>query len=661
MSIQIGRLGLDDPEQFTEALGDQYANTAGAPIPGNRQGLIHQLQLTSFTSQQGDTTQMRINARNQLRSLLNNTPYCLTAPIFTWTDDPGNSLMFCVPGTATSDPYDTAGLQFGLWQIKTFYVNQVGHTRTHRRAFEIYVRDRRLSTTPLDILRRLYNSTSDFSTLTPVSVVWLPAGATDAITNASTSTPVTGTTVSGMAGGNATPVFGLPDLAVASIEQTQSYFGLGDVVVHDRMGQMTAPVGGPDTQWVEVYGPDWPWYAMSADTPVIENGYCRVRLNTTGTIGFAVDAYNSGTGQWVEQGKAVINRLNAGTNYYDTTLVSSGIKEWTQERGVIEAVFSNNSDSTARESVYITLQRGWRGPKFEVYLSNVAAGTTAGGGILWTPAAVDANIAVAKIDASDVGNYVSAWTTGSTPTNFAGTLTTLGASTFTGQNWVHMLRPTGSGTTQGVSFAVVQAAAVAQTINSSLAYGNATNAVQLQIPAGGTGIFVCQMALCPTNAAQAQNAATMTLGSGTSTGSDSASYSGTTTTTTRTSSAVHVSSLTWPGSAVGTFRVFARVKTSASTANVLAATGAGQGQVNGSARTATTTSTSYVWLDLGVVTATGTLAINAWASSAATVSVDRIEAVWVSDTTSGAFSGAQDLGQATLYDTRQTANVVARQ
>jgi len=68
-----------------------------------------------------------------------------------------------------------------------------------------------------------------------------------------------------------------------------------------------------------------------------------------------------------------------------------------------------------------------------------------------------------------------------------------------------------------------------------------------------------------------------------------------------------------------------------------------------------------VWVDLGTVTANGTLTIHAWATAAATVSVDRIEAVWLSDTTSGAQSGARDLGQSILYDTRQTPNVVARQ
>ncbi len=150
----------------------------------------------------------------------------------------------------------------------------------------------------------------------------------------------------------------------------------------------------------------------------------------------------------------------------------------------------------------------------------------------------------------------------------------------------------------------------------------------------------------------------MTLGTGTSSGADANAADGTATTATRTTDAnPHVSQATWPNSVTAKYRVFARVKTSASTLHIYAKTGATTGS------TVTTTSATYVWLDLGDVTANNTpFEIHCWATAAATVSVDRVEAILLEDRTAGAFryAGARDFGQSALFDSRTVGALVAR-
>src|SRR5262249_14827120 len=104
--------------------------------------------------------------------------------------------------------------------------------------------------------------------------------------------------------------------------------------------------------------------------------------------------------------------------------------------------------------------------------------------------------------------------------------------------------------------------------------------------------------------------------------------------------------------------IFARVRTTASTANVYAKLGAVTGT------TKTTTFATYTWLDLGEFEASITLLeIHAWATAAATVWVDRIEAIKVQDRTASTlplYDGARDVGLAHLSDVDPQAAVVPR-
>ena len=669
MSIRIGRLTLDDPEQFTEAMGDQYASVGGAPIPGARVGLQHQLQLTSFTGQNGDTTAMRTNTHNQLRSLLNNTPYCLTAPLFTWTDDPANSYMFCVPSTAQSEPYGAAGMQFGLWQIKSFNLMQVGHVRTHRRANEIYLRDRRLSTTPRDFRRTIYST--DFATMpvawTPIVPAWVPPGSTDIVTNNSSSGSTFGSVVPSLPAGSVGSVSGIADLAVISYELSTTGLNQSDVVVYDRAGTITYPSTGADPNWVEIYGPDYPY--TRGDVPVITNGICRVSYDTANgsSPGFIIES-NSWLSSFSNMSKVLIQGTLGGTRYTFNSLVSAKVEEWTPERAVISCVMTTLTYSglLPRATVYLTLQRGWSGPRIELYMPTVPsypAYPTATFAPYNTSAAYQS---VLKVDSADASAFVS------TAGSVAWPTATLGASTFTGENWVSLVQ---SATPMAMNIGVVQSSASAATCTDLTAWGGTTAANSVSIASTinmnylSTHVgFQFQPAVYYAQEAESMAAATGT----TSNVTDAAASNGKTTTTARIAAAAHVTTSSWPtASDYGTYRVFARVKTSASTANVYVYNGYIQGWLNTSYRTAQTASTSYVWLDLGVISNSGgnTLSIFAWATAAATVSVDRIEIFPLMEVDSGDsfaasiqghFSAARDIASYALLDVRQTPNVVAR-
>ncbi len=403
--------------------------------------------------------------------------------------------------------------------------------------------------------------------------------------------------------------------------------------------------------WEEVLGPNQP--LTSSDVPVIGNGICRLRYSSAeGTYpGFKLDAWQAGGG-WVEQGKVLLVR-GIPTFHYLDTLVSAQVIEWTPERAVILAVMASSGDATAREKVYLTLQRGWAGPRIEVYYAPRSDGSKAGGQLEFHGAIVDLNASALKIDASSVAGAQFSANPGPGNTPNA----QLGASTFTGENWVALLRE--ASTPWQVSMAALQVALQGWSSNGVLAYGGANrNEIQLYDPNANLGYLSAQLGLAPQATGQVTEAENATLGSGTTGGvSDGAASNGLTTTATRTSDGIHVS-IAGPNLVGGAkYRVFVRVKTTASTLNVYAI-----GSTTGA--TKTTTSTSYVWLDLGDIVASpsgAAIDIHAWVSAAATLSVDRVESFLLEDRgASGGYAGARDLGQSALYDVRSVPTLIAR-
>lgn len=163
-----------------------------------------------------------------------------------------------------------------------------------------------------------------------------------------------------------------------------------EVQLYDRaltaaeIGQLYAAGGaapGTDPQedygWEEAYGPSYPW--TPGDVPVLGNGLCRVRYIAT-INGWALDVYAPGLG-YTEVGRvtAWTQAAAAGAWVQLATLKSAQLIDWTPERAVVLAVIAAGA---VRARLYITLERGWHGPRWELYPAPV--GGTAQGAQLRT-------------------------------------------------------------------------------------------------------------------------------------------------------------------------------------------------------------------------------------------------------------------------------------
>lgn len=130
--------------------------------------------------------------------------------------------------------------------------------------------------------------------------------------------------------------------------------------------------------WEAVYGGTQE--LTQDDVPVLENGLCRVRY-LTAMHAFAVDTWSL-TGGYTELGRVTAYREYPFASFaqyvgntafgdrVNATRLKASVVEWTPDRAVIRVVmgFSANAEPN-RAEVYITLQRGWTGPRFEMYPS----------------------------------------------------------------------------------------------------------------------------------------------------------------------------------------------------------------------------------------------------------------------------------------------------
>jgi len=116
-----------------------------------------------------------------------------------------------------------------------------------------------------------------------------------------------------------------------------------------------------DFGWEEIFGENWALYDHT-DPPVMSNGRCRIRREpaVTSAVGFAVDTWVQSVG-WTE-----IARFHMGASAFPfTEILASHVVEWSPERAVVAVHL--NSATTMAATLYITLQRGWQGPRLELY------------------------------------------------------------------------------------------------------------------------------------------------------------------------------------------------------------------------------------------------------------------------------------------------------
>ncbi len=644
MSLTIGRLSIDDPASWTEPVGESVGMLGALPVPTARSGLKVSPELTTWTAGTGGTATDRARVRRQLRAMLNNLPLRQRGFYVAWSED-GEQDGWYVPGAAS---FELDGFDVGqsTFKVTGLELSLVGRKRTHRRALVARVADRRLGTTPRDILRRVYST--DFSTLSALAQTALPSSPTDIIVHGSAVAQVLTAAEAGYQSASIRRLIGVSDLTAASFEQGDADRNLGDVVLLDRKGTTTMPTTGPQAVWEEVYGPDQP--LTSGDAPVLENGLVRVSYDVANTDGFRVDVWTGSA--WAEQGKVTVQRYTGSWADLDTFL-DARVIEWTPERAVLRVVMTRAADTSSRDEVYITLQRGWVGPRFEVYPARTSAGAIAGSGLSWSPvtaATSSSDESAFTIDASSTGAMSA--TAGSGGTTF--TAAALGAASFTGENWVALNREAQS---YDVTLAVLQAGAEKRVDNTTAAYGATRNVIQVRHQSAG--YITAHVGLIPHDGAQELDNGDFTAGAGTTlSAADGTAIDATAASTTRTTDAnAHVTFATWLTARRGLYRVWARVRTTASTLNIYAKTTATTGA------TKTTTSTSYVWVDLGEITADGsTLEIHLWATAAATCFLDRLEVVKLTarDATDLRYNGARDAGQLALADSRQDPTVVGR-
>lgn len=467
MSFTIGRLSLDDPEAFPEAVGEGVSRVGATPVPGGRQGLSVQAALTSFPAATGDTATDRARVRRQLRSLINNLPYRLQGVYVAWSEDDEQNGWY-VTGSAQFDVGGQGALASSFWRFTGVELALVGRRRTHRRGVGVYHRNRLDDTVARDYLKRVYSS--DFSDLTPVALTFLPSGVSDTWLTGGTVPQLT-TARSGIGPSTLQAIVGASDLAVASFEQSESVRNVGDVVAYDRRGTLSLTTGGTTTGWEEMYGPDWPLTA--SDVPVLENSLCRVSYDSSNTDGFLLERYLGAT--WTVDGKVLLERRNGAGTFCDT-LVSASLVEWSPDRAVARAVMTAGTDPYSREDIYITLQRGWTGPRFEVYPSMRSGGTTAGAGIYYFGTTTPAGTNYARKD-DDAGTV----TVSGTPSFTAGTVGNGSSGLFNDRNWLAYSQSGGA----QVTMAVLQASALARVENGSSAFGSARNGISVRLDSGG--------------------------------------------------------------------------------------------------------------------------------------------------------------------------------
>jgi hypothetical protein len=657
MGLTIEGLALDDPIQFFEQLGDPVADFGGTPVPAPRQALRHAISIPTYGPNAGgvlSTLAQNLTVRRQLRSLLNNSPYKLAGLYMVWVADPEQSGWYVPDMGQLTDGQGQAGLATGWFQVMNVVWRKAGARRTHRRAAQIMMLSYLGGTNARDYLQRVYST--DFSALTPLAVTYLPPGVVD-IVNSSSYAAVTGNALStGFDGTAPVVITGQANLTVCSYEQPETNQFNGGVIAYDRLGANTSTT---EANWQQVWGPDWPWYwptseTANPDTPVLENGQCRVRYDATNTPGWRIDTWSGSA--WVEQCKVWILRGGYGvTQYPESVLQSAGLEEYTPERAVMKCVMTAAGDATSREIIFITLQRGWSGPRFEVYPALLSPGNQDGASIVITPAAVDADDSAFCLVGGAGVNDSTALGTGHTGL-FSGVTLFNANSSDNGAGFLRSAAPGSGGLAAGgqISVAVLVGSTAGWLSANTNAYGSNRNTLMIQ--SQSTGYVSAHLGFSPVFAHQVMECENMTLASGTSSTADATASGAYAATATRTSQATHVTQTGWPDTAAGVFRVFARVRVSAGTGSVLAATGLTLGSAT------TTTSTSYVWLDLGDINSSGTLAIRAWISTGSgTIYVDRIEAYLRSANSRGyAPAGTQDLGQSALYNSQVIGGIVSR-
>lgn len=430
--VTLGRLRFPTVTgDVSEAVGDALENVGAQVLAGERKPRpftitlpIHGDALTD-----PDTYAAGARLRRQVRALIENTPARMQGLWFTAAFDADLDMVLLVGGGDLA--YAEGGVALQDFELKLTDCYKIASLRTHREGRRNATADRRLSTTPRDTRLSVYST--DFASEPSGVLEFLPPGATDVVIG---SDPIVANTRP-MADGTPLPfLVGRPPDEVCSFTRPTSMRGQGDVVILDRQGSTS------EADWEEVYGPDQP--LTPGDVPVLDNGICRVQWIAE-QLAFAVEAY------LVEQGRVAF-ALPGDTEMGDVRIV-----EWTPERAVLSVPFAFSAGQSRMEAL-LSLQRGWTGPRVEVY----QPGTP---NIYWVPNTAG-NVTVRRSNAS----YDSS----------AGGWNGTARGAWTGlEPWAALTRADNG---RCIHFAVLQVAATLTTAVTTEGYGSNRNGFYITAP-----------------------------------------------------------------------------------------------------------------------------------------------------------------------------------
>lgn len=325
---------------LSEALGDELDTVGAGVVPGDRRPRPFQVTIPI----RGDTADgaLRFDTgnklRRQVRALMENSPARLQGLYLAFGPDSEQNCWLLIGGGDLK--YAQGGIALADYTLELTNCYRIANRRTHRPARRIDITDRRLITTPRDILGTDFST--EFNTLTPIARHYLGVGVTDAESGGKPVATIAVTTKDG----NLCAVQDRLDGECISYEQAEADEYKAIVRIIDRRGSVV------ETNWHDVYGPDQPLTA--GEIPVLDNALARVVPDVpTGRL----DVQSWSGSAWVTD--ATVTPPAGATGF------AGRVVEWTTERAVL--LITSTVSTNQRVAIYVTLQRGWPGPRVETY------------------------------------------------------------------------------------------------------------------------------------------------------------------------------------------------------------------------------------------------------------------------------------------------------
>lgn len=337
--------------EIVETVGDALETIGAGVVAGERRPrpLPLTIPIRGDRLTDADRRDAGLRLRRQVRALLENAPARLQALYLAWSVDAEQNGWLLVGGGDLK--YAMGGVVFGDFELALTDCYRVANTRTHRSARRILRLDRRVATIARDYLGTLFST--DFAAITATARHYLAVAPGDPRVGSTGAPPTLGTIAA--RDGSLAYVDALTDGEVVDFELAEGDMNRAIVRIYD---DHAAP--GTEASWEPVYGPDQPL----AGTPVLDNGVCRCVLDL---VNGRVDAQSWTGAAWSTD--ATLTHI-AGASGFAVRVI-----EWTTEIAVVR--ITSLLSAGVRGELYLTLQKGWTGPRAELYARNAAGSALA--------------------------------------------------------------------------------------------------------------------------------------------------------------------------------------------------------------------------------------------------------------------------------------------